>query len=381
MKAHAHHPGKLWPSLAQEQLLKAAFGNEEEARKAFRAWRQEVDLDGDLGYPALRLLPLVYDNLQRLGLEDPLLGRLKGVYRRFWCENQALFFAMHPLLLRLREAGIDLLLLKGAALVLSYYRNHALRPMADFDLAVRTEDLPRAVALLKESGWTVGSELSADGQQFFHATQCLHGELQMDVHYHFLRECVTPAADQWFWSDIEELDFQGMKAWQLAPTALLFHTVMHGVRWNEEPPIRWIPDALMILRQRGGEVDWERLLAFADSQRLTHRLALGLTYLAENFAVELPASVHTHLQQYRPGVLESIANLAVLGDVRRAYAHPVAKQGVLFAEYCGIAKSANPLRLLWGFSHYLRYSWKLRGRLEIVPTIFHGLRRRLGWRS
>ena len=380
MKEHAYHPGKLWPYLAQEQLLKAALCDGEEALQAFRTWRQGVDLEGELGYPVLRLLPLAYHNLQRLGLRDPLIGRLKGVYRRFWCENQALFFAMHPVMQHLREAGVDLLMLKKAPLVLSYYRNHALRPMSDFDFAVRMEHLPRAVELLKESGWTLRKELSADGLQFFHAALCMHGSLQVDVHYHFLRECVTPTADQWFWSDVEAVDFQGLQAWQLGPTALLFHTVMHGVRWNEEPPIRWIPDALMVLRQRGGEVDWDRLLAFADSQRLTYRLALGLTYLAENFAVELPESVHTHLQQYRPGVLERIANRAVLGDVRRCYAHPLAKQGVLFAEYCGLVDSANPFRLLWGFSHYLRYCWELRGRLEIFPTIFNGLRQRLGWR-
>lgn len=380
MKAHARHPGRLWPTLAQEQLLKAALGDGEDALQAFYAWRQGVDLDGELGYPVLRLLPLVYHNLQRLGLHDPLLGRLKGVYRRAWCENQTLFFAMHPLVQQLREAGVELLMLKGAALVLSYYGNHALRPMSDFDLGVRMQHLPRAVDVLTKAGWTLDSNLSADGLRYFHAAVYLQGSLQADLHYHFLHECVTPAADQWFWSDIEAVDFQGMPVWQLAPTALLLHTVVHGVRWNEEPPIRWIADAVTVLRQRGGEVNWERLLAFADSQRLTYRLALGLTYLAEHFAIELPESVQTHLQQYRPGVVERIANTAVLGDVRRGYAHPVAKQAVLFAEYCGLAESADPLRLLWGFSHYLRYCWGLRGRLEILPAVFNGLRRRCGWR-
>jgi hypothetical protein len=249
--------------------------------------------------------------------------------------------------------------------------------MSDFDVAVRREHLPRALAILKESGWTLDTDTSADSLKYFHAVLCLHGSRQLDLHYHFLRECLTPAADQWFWSDVETVTFQGIQALQLAPTALLFHTLMHGVRWNEEPPIRWIPDALSVLRQRGGEVDWERLLAFADSQRLTYRLALGLTYLAEHFAVELPESVRTHLDQYRQGVLERITNTAVLGDMTRLYAHPLTKPWVMFTEYCGLAESTDPFRLLWSFSHYLRYRWKLRGRLEIIPTVFNGLMRRL----
>jgi len=379
MREHTLHPGKLWPSLDQERLLKAALLDGDDAVRAFRAWRAGVDLEGELGYPILRLLPLVYHNLQRLGVDDPLMGRLKGVYRRFWCENQTLFFAMRPVLQRLHETGVDLALLKGAPFVLGYYRHHALRPMADFDLALPLAQMPQTLAVLREAGWTQHTEASADGYRYFHALLCHHGNLQLDLHYHFLRECVGPAADRWFWSDMEPVDFDGLRCLQLAPTALLFHTILHGVRWNQEPPIRWIPDALAILRQRGGEVDWERLLDFADSQRLTHRLALGLGYLTEHFAVELPAAVYHRLERHRPRLLERIANTVVLGDISRLYAHPVAKQWVLFAEYCALAEDTRPFPLIRDFSHYLRYRWQLRGRLEIFPTICRGLARRLGW--
>lgn len=371
------HPGNLWPSLAQQQLLRAALLDGEDALQAFSAWREDVDLEGELGYPVLRLLPLVYHNLLRLRSDDPFMGRLKGVYRRFWCENQTLFFKMQPVVQCLHDGGIDVLILKGAPLVLSYYRNHALRPMSDVDVVIPVEQMPQALALLKESGWSFFTETTDDSLKYFHAVLCFNGNLQLDLHYHFLRECVNTSCDRWFWSDVEPLEFQGMHVLQLAPTALLLHTIVHGMRWNEETPIRWIPDALMILRQRGGEIDWDRLLAFADSQRLTYRLALGLTYLVEHFCIELPEAVRQRLSNYRPGILERIANTVMFGDYSRLYDHPLTKQWVMFAEYCALSDEPNPFRLIWGFSHYLRYRWNLRGRLEIIPTVFKGLRRRL----
>jgi hypothetical protein len=379
MNEYGRHLGHLWPSREQQHLLQAALLDGQAALAAYRAWRDGIDLEGELGYPTLRLLPLVYHNLLRLGLDDPLMGRLKGVYRRSWCENQRLFFELQPVLRRLRQGGIDLLLLKGAPLVLSYYRNHALRPMADFDVAVRPQQLQHALDLLRNLDWDTGPEPSAETLRYFHAVWCNRAEqYELDVHYHCLRDCVNPSADQWFWSELEPVDFQGVEALQLAPTALLFHTILHGVRWNEETPVRWIADALTILRQRSGDVDWERLLAFADSQRLTGRLALGLTYLVNHFALELPERVWAHLRGYRPGVRERITNTVVLGEYSRWYAHPLTKHWVILADYCGIAEADNPLEFALGFSHYLRYRWGLRGRLEIFPTVLHGLWRRLG---
>lgn len=201
LKAHDRHRTHLWPSPEQALLLQAALLDGEAALDAFRAWRGGVDLDAELGYPVLKLLPLVHQNLLRLGCDDPLMGRLKGLSRRFWCEGQTLFFALTPALERLAAAGVDLLLLKGAPLVLSYYGNHALRPMADLDIAVPHDRLAQAIDLLKEDGWQVENPPGPDTLRYFHAARCTNGRLELDIHYHFLRECVCLDADRWFWSD------------------------------------------------------------------------------------------------------------------------------------------------------------------------------------
>jgi hypothetical protein len=53
----------------------------------------------------------------------------------------------------LGQAGIPVVLLKGAALAVAVYRSFEERPMADIDLLVRREDAQRAQELLLGAGW------------------------------------------------------------------------------------------------------------------------------------------------------------------------------------------------------------------------------------
>jgi len=66
-----------------------------------------------------------------LGVKDPLMVKLKEFYQLTWCENQILFHNMAGLLDRLHNAGIQTMILKGAALLLLYYKDYGLRPMLD----------------------------------------------------------------------------------------------------------------------------------------------------------------------------------------------------------------------------------------------------------
>ena len=51
------------------------------------------------------------------------------------------------------RAGIECMLLKGAALTLRHYRDFGLRNMGDFDLLIHPHDIERAARLLLQNGW------------------------------------------------------------------------------------------------------------------------------------------------------------------------------------------------------------------------------------
>jgi hypothetical protein len=88
--------GGVWPTAEQELLLRAALWSGERAIAAWLEWASRVDVVNDLvDEGSFRLLPLVYRNLDRVGLAGPSMSRLKGVYRHSWAKGPAILTISH----------------------------------------------------------------------------------------------------------------------------------------------------------------------------------------------------------------------------------------------------------------------------------------------
>jgi len=81
---------------------------------AWHLWKESTDVETNtLDFSSFRLLPHVYRNLRDQGLSDPLIEKLKGIYRLHWYKNQRLFHHMTPVLKSFHAAGIKTMILKG----------------------------------------------------------------------------------------------------------------------------------------------------------------------------------------------------------------------------------------------------------------------------
>jgi hypothetical protein len=378
-QAERYPASKLWPNWQQSLLLTAAMGEDAEAAEAFCRWRESIDLEADFDPGSYRLMPLVYDRMRRLNVRDPVMGRLKGVYRMSWYGNQVLFDKVRSIVSALEERGITPLLLAGVPLALYYYRNPAVRPVGAIDIAVSPRQVRGSIAVIEASGWQRNAIPSAEDLRYRHCIQFtdLHGHA-LDLHWHFLYEACNDEADAFFWSSAIPLDFGGEPTLQLDPTAMLVYVILRGIRWDADPPHQWIADALLILRYEGGRLDWERIIAFAQGQRLTYRLSLGLGYLAERHNAPLPRAVLTRLRQIGTSLLERIENTVDLHHRHRFYTNPFGKQWVIFVDFCRCTTAAGPIEFFVGLSHYIRYRWGLERRRDLIVVIPRGLMRRIG---
>jgi hypothetical protein len=358
-------------------LLDAALLDEARAVAAFAAWCRQVNLEAEFGRAAYRLLPLVYDRMHSLGVHAPVMGRLKGVYRRAWYDTHRLFHAVQPVVAGLVAAGIDVMLTKGAPLALTGYRQPGLRPMADVDVVVPPDRLSDAFAVLGSLGWRADFALSPDVVRFRHAVAC-HGPAggEIDLHWRVLYES-RHGDDRTFHVTAQPLDFLGTVVSQPDATHHLFLLIVHGVRWNEEPPVRWIVDVVALLRARGHEVDWERLPELAAAYRVSVRVGLGLAYLAGTFRVPVPPGVLERLGATRVSILERFENRVLLARDEFHTPSPLRNQWIWLAEYGRRAEARGPLEFALGYTHFLRYAMGLNGRRELVPRLVRGLGRRI----
>lgn len=306
--------GGSWPTPHQKLLLQAALASGEPALAAWVQWRHEVDIENDvLDLGSFRLLPLVYHNLKQNGASDLWMERLRGIHHQAWVQNQIQFNACVAVLAALHQAGIETLVLKGAALTRDYYPTHGVRPMGDFDVLVPTHQTSQAVVLLGELGWLpTDRPLARLDQAYFeirHAQNFATPEgRQLDLHWHVLPNAVADSVDHHFWTASVPLSIHQVKTRALNATDLFLHVCVHGATWAPVPPVRWVADAMMILKKAGDQIDWDRLVFMAALCRASLALEATLTYLQETLAAPIP-----------PNLFERLAGNVVSKEERRLF--------------------------------------------------------------
>jgi hypothetical protein len=144
----------------------------------------------------------------------------------------------------------------------------------------------------------------------------------------------------------------GTKTRQLDATALLLHVVVHGIRPNRDPPIRWIADAMTILSHAERDIRWQDIVTFAHAQCLTHRLQLGLSYLVDRFSAPIPSFVLSQLRAANVSWTEWAEQKFLLDVERRP--STVGRISLVLSAQARRSQGKSPLRFLSGVVTYIQ---------------------------
>jgi hypothetical protein len=366
--------GSFRPTQQQELLLHAALLKGREALDAWKEWRSRVDIDDidRLDPGSYRILPLLYRNLNNQGVEDPLMMRLKGVYRLTWYKNQMLFHTIANLLRSFHDAGIKTMVLKGAALTVVFYKDYGLRPMDDFDVLVRTEQAIPAINLLKKLGW---KPKSFEPTEEYITVSYSHGfhdgaDREFDLHWHVLSQNREGDSDDDFWEGAIEIKIHDVPTHALNPADQLLHICIHGTKWDVTPTLRWVEDAITILTTLQSEIDWNRLIAQAEKRRLILPLQDTLIYLRDTFNAPIASEI-----------LQSIKDIPVPKIERIEYkitvSPPTRWTAVLdlWCQHSRLTGNTSVLHKLIKFPGFLQNIWGLS--LWKIP--FYGIFKMITW--
>ena len=282
-------------------LLKAALLDGETARQAFAAWRPTFDRE-TINPGHQRLLPLLYRNLTRLDISDPLFPYFRGVRNYHWTRNQLRLHAIAPVLRALNAARIPVMALKGAALFASCIDDFSLRPMDDIDLMVPFEQLTRAVELFGDHGF---DPVGCPGWAFEAISQSMPGypfqdeaDHGIDLHWHMLHRDQRKKADAIFWQDARLAQLAGVDVLTPSLSHQMLHAIVHAAESNPIATLRWAADALtMLRRERDEEFDWGVLVREARDRHLAAPVHDALWVLAHQFDIAVPKEVLSGLRQ------------------------------------------------------------------------------------
>jgi hypothetical protein len=164
---------------------------------------------------------------------------------------------------------------------------------------------------------------------------------------------VISASD--FWSKAVPVKMHHTSSYALDPTDMLFHVIVHGVKWNPEPPIRWIADAITILESSGPEIDWPRIISHAKKYMVCVQIKEGLNYLYENFHAQVPKTLMDDINRMPVSCLERF-------EYRRLTSNGENYNGTLLGggpthliAYLRLTRDTAFLPRVAGFPKYLQY--------------------------
>ena len=360
------------PTLHQELLLKTCLFEGEDAQAAWQAWRAEINLDC-VDTSSLRLLPLLADKLQCLGVKDPAFRKYRGFERRTWVHNHLLFLAAGIALRRLRAAQVPAMTLKGAVLASTYYKTMSLRPMNDLDLMVRPVDGFKALDLLEGLGWRAkpGQLRPRTPIEFVVRAACAlehpaNPEVQIILNWRLFWARLSEEAEIALWERAVWFEISGAEC--LAPCAadMLLHVCAEGAAWTEVPQVQWIVDAAFLVRS--DTVDWTYFCVQAERLGLSLPLAETLNYLRTVMRVPVPDTVVRKLTKIYVRPIEQLIYESML--------QPPGQMNVATAFRIHRHIAQRGLKHLQGPSGYWRYFVALR-RGRSFPELARWLRRRL----
>jgi hypothetical protein len=363
--------GSFWPTALQEQLLVVALGVPDEAAAAWRAIRPRFVLE-ELEPGSFELMPLVYSMLAEAVPEEPLLERLKGIYRREWVRNSVLVERTKEVVASLDAAGIRALFVEGAVLGARYYPAAALRTSWFVDALVEEADADVALGALAAAGWTrppAGPPRERWALTAGDQTVCV---VRTTPAYDFVDRGRPQQSTAPLWEQAEPFVLGGAELLTTGPTETLLAVCVAGARVQEPPTLTWLLDAAMIAR--AGDVDWTRLVELARSRAQAPRLADALAYLSRLPGVDVPAAAVRALVETRTTARERLVHALTSGSFRSAGALPeLAARHLAATAHASALDAARTfperLRTEWGTAHTWQLpaaaAWRVARRLRL----------------
>ncbi|CAN5306418.1 hypothetical protein BH10PSE11_BH10PSE11_06090 [soil metagenome] len=347
------------PNEAETHLLRAALLRGNSALASYAIWREKLDFDA-LTLGSQRVLALLHKNLRAHDIDDPLMGRLRGIARYAWFSNRNLIFASTPLLEALNRAGIKFAFLKGMAIIASVPDQLALRPMGDVDLLVRPSDASAAMDILSDAGWWPHyGTTSFIKQEVMERSEGYGFErgkhIYLDLHWQMLKLSRWAGVDADLWSRVIHTKIGDIPCCVPSFEDQVLHAFVHGAPWDPNGALRWAADSVLILRTAGANFDWDYLLRQARQRHVLVPVRECIKYLAKNLEVSVPESILSSLDR------EPVSRVEIM-DYRLRGRDPVSISSLTasFLQFQNYRRSSQEMSngtVASAFCSWIRHRW------------------------
>ncbi len=235
---------------------------------------------------------------------------LSNEYARNHTRNIIYFSELKRIIEILNAAQIPVIVLKGAALTLSIYRNLGVRPLVDIDLLVQRQHLSHALQVLSEIGFhPFGAEASRPGGNYENeillskkAMLVIFVELHWSLFNSPYYQRTLPL--DWFWKGAIQIELEGAPLQILSPEPLLLHLCAHIFLHHSGQEILWLQDIAEVITEYNARLNWDALLKQARIYDLVLPVKHSLLRVSSEWGLAIPVSVLNAIQNMQPSPSE-----------------------------------------------------------------------------
>ena len=247
---------------------------------------------------------MIYRTLEANHTNDRDILRLRGVYRHAWVRNQRLLNRLGDAFEALSRAGIPSMLLGGAAVIVTHYRDIGARPLHHVALLAPPPEAERAIALLRAGGWSPLCRFDPGRVLRSRHAVTLVGPDGAHLSLH-ARALAGSLGDEAFWSGAVSVTVGRATTLAPGPTEQLLHACAHGVSAGPDA-LTSIADVAVILRAAAEKIDWARLAEGVAQRGLALTITASLAVARDVLDAPIPDQIVTELGRVRSTPRERI---------------------------------------------------------------------------
>lgn len=292
-----------WPDGGLDRLLlAAACPDETRAHAALDAWLGAHDID-TVEYRDHRLLATIVDRCGAALANRPVGPRLMGLQRQLWTRSRLAIAQAAAALRRLGDAGIPVMLLKGAARIAAEPGASRSRLAHDVDVLVPTERFADAMDGLFDAGWMASSGESrlclrhlAPAIRAVNFFRDRFGDI--DLHQWAYGDGRPHAGLQReLWNRARPAEFLGVPVLVPSDTDRAALAIVNS-GLDAHAHSDWLVDCARLVTAR---LEWDRLLETLREARAVLPAQVAYSYLARHVGIDVPADFLSRLLEDRAG--------------------------------------------------------------------------------
>ena len=340
----------------QELLLRAALLDGADAVDALKEWESVADLENQLEAGTFDLLPLLYMNMQRLGVEYSKMNKLKGIYRQVWYKNQRYFSDAGRVLDSLHKAGTRTMVIKGVPLKILYYKNYGVCLIPRIDILVPSSQALLAIDSLKKTGWDPTDTSVKEHMLYRPSLQFINESgINLELHWNLIFKSFCFDSDSGFWDKAVPVKIHDVATYAPDATDMLFHVIVSGTTLDPDQSVHWIADAMTIIQSSHLEIDWSRMVHHAKKHLVFLEIKEALNYLHETFKAKMPKTIIDSFKHIPVSFLEQIEYQRLNSKHKAHHETLLGGLPLYLIEYLRLTRDTGVLPALAGFPWYLKY--------------------------